>query len=538
MTLFLAFCAVSADQKVEFPNPVPKNTFMYDVEKKAYTKNTNEFERIDFRDGEWFFIKELNILEFHTRIPGFLDFSDSSRSFYKALYLNNVDRVLVFPQDAAGATRVPYVDEPLALETDYEVVKIYPQGPLTLRDAFSDPDVLNLVFPKEYRAQIVKEWNRLPYLDPQCKGKGTFNSFNNYWGAFFGFDDMLFQAMKSPQTADTEKGAEEVNKGYMITNILRRVVTLVFEPKKELVNYFYTQEDEVETVLNLEDLKEYLEEHLLESPSTNTRYHYFIENFYVILHTLCEDMAVLYLDLNLTKYLKLVFENSEASHLNLSDWFEEWTALRLNFPISPEVLEWNDDLQIFMKQKLANSSQASDDIRQNQYKQLETLRQKAETKFNKMFREFLEYFLGVFQNGFDQPRKQKIQDRFKSKFSKYKPVLDKIISDPEGAKQEHLKALDEFGPSRIFENFLYMEGNNVSMFYLEERVFKDFLPKWEMWKKLEMPMFENTKFEVVGWLKKLLVMVGELPREYLDDPQMFSLMDLEIFKITNKRMNI
>ena len=51
-------------------------------------------------------------------------------------------------------------------------------------------------------------------------------------------------------------------------------------------------------------------------------------------------------------------------------------------------------------------------------------------------------------------------------------------------------------------------------------------------------MFVYTKFDVVGWLKKLLVMVGELPRDYLDDPQMFSLMDLEIFKITNKRMII
>ena len=42
--------------KVEIVNPVPKTTFVYDQKKEEFEKSETQFERIDFRDGQWFFV--------------------------------------------------------------------------------------------------------------------------------------------------------------------------------------------------------------------------------------------------------------------------------------------------------------------------------------------------------------------------------------------------------------------------------------------------------------------------------------------------
>lgn len=542
VALVYLFCALTTDQtSIQFPNPVPKNTFIFNPKTKGYTKNTTEFERIDFRDGEWYFIKDLMILEFHSRIPGFLDFSDSSRSFYKALYLNDFERVLVFPQELNGSpTRIPYVDRANAFEESFEVVKIYPQGPRKLRECFSDPETLELVFPAEQRAEIVAQWNRMPFLDPQIKGKGTFNSFNNHWGSFFGFGEMIVEAMKTPQTGDTEKNAENQVKRYFMSNLLRRSLFIIFDSKMEFVNYPYheiTSQEKIDKYMNLNNLAQFIESKFLESAGTKSQFRDFKSNIYVILRTLCEEMVNLFMSQNATQYLEYLMLETE-DYSTFLPWFNVWKKERMEFPIGDQYLTWNDSIAEFIEEKLNTIGENNRDPYQKSYAELSKLKLKAQTRFETLFKEFFEFVLDSLAEGLDEKSRTEIKAYMAQKNADIKPILDKIVKNAKQAKEAHLKSLNQADPKKIFNNFVDYEGVNISMHYAEYRVFNDFLPKWDVWAALEMPIFESTPNNYIAWLEKLLAMVGEIPRDFAHKPNLFELMGIEIFKIANRRVMI
>lgn len=540
MTLSLLWASLVLpchQSKVEIPNPFPKNTFLYDHQKNEFTKSTTQFERVDFRDGEWYFIKGLKILEFHPRFPGFLDFSSGNRSFYKALYLDNFNRVLVFPQESKNKTLIPYVSRSRAFNGTNDVVEIYPKGATPLRECFSDPEVFNLVFPANKQAQIIQGWNRMPFLDPQISGKGTFNSFNNYWGAFIGFKDLMIGAMTNPQSQATETNFENFAKKYIASNLFRRVIFFAFSKDKKMIQYPYTNNNEILIANKLTQLSMYFEEQILKSSKLKVKYQEFIENFYNIFNSVCNEMTSYYLRDEITDYLETVLK-MVGNEITLGKWYGKWRASRFNFPISLEYQEWNNKIINYVKQEMSNISMSSSDPYSRQLQELSFLKKEAKVQFVDLFKQFYEFFLDIFSTEIDTSTQKTLSDHIIKNYSSYNAILDNMINYAQKTRKEHLQLMNQLGIHNIFENFLSNEASNITMYHKEERLFNDFLPKWEIWGKLEMNMFGENKYNLVGWFKKLLILVGELPNNIEENPDMFQLESIEIFKINNRRLII
>ena len=537
-SLISLLLVLSARQtKVEIVNPVPKTTFVYDQKKEEFEKSETQFERIDFRDGEWFFVKGLNLLEFHPRVPGFLDFSSGNRSFYKALYLDNFKRVLVFPQKGVDSNRTPYVDQTQVFNDDYEAVKIYPQKERTLRACFSDDDVFEMIFPANKRAGLVRDWNRLPFMDPQISGKGTFNSFNNYWGTFLHFNYKCKIGLLSKQSDSTEQNARVTTKSYIMLNMIRRVFSLIFSDDKELGQYPYLDNKQALEAEQINNLAKKIQVHLEKNEKTKEKYLELEQKLFDSLYAVSEDYVSFYLLNKIPQYLQFVFDNTSA-HLTLKSWYETWKKHRLNFPRRDWQMPWDSNVlkEINYEIKLIKSQSVQDVI--DRLNQINGTRARVEGEFQNLIKELMEFLLNSLSETIDEQDREDINGYFESEFKKYQKTYTDINQNFAKIQKQVSQKLTQLTPKKIYDNFLEFEGINIAMYWSEERLFNDYLKKWPMWGKMEMKMYGKEEYNLFPWFRSLLVLVGVLPYDRHKEPWLFENTGIEIFKINNRRVMI
>ena len=540
LTLLSTFM-ITRQSTIGIANTAPKVTYIYDQDGGKYNKITDGNQKIDFENGEWYFSEKLRILEFHSNVAGFLDFSSSARSFYKALFLDNKKRVLVFPQEGEGESRRPYVAKTRLSEFDsFERDPIFPDADMSLEEVFNQEDVLKKVFPEDQRAALVKDWNYLPYVNPQLSGKGTFNSFNNHWGRFINFSQKVFKVMETtPKKNEVDREAKKQMKIFWADSVIRRLVQFIFGKDHKMMTVPAPGHKKFSEAVNLNKMAERLTRHALKIDNIADRIDEFENAFYDVMWPLCKKIMLRYLRKNINSYL-VSFLGDAYDQPTLDKYYQRWSYERLKFPYKEWSLKFNRKVTASINLKLAEADDEENETVRSNLLKLRDLRDESKQSFTTLIKDFFGIVFDAIDAMDDEAR-----ETFELDVSVFNedaaPVLHEIYEDSDAAKKKYFEMFEKVNMGSVFKNFVFYEGINATMFRLEERVFNDYLRKWPAWDELDMKMYPkegDKEYALFQPLITLLKLVGEWPLGRGRDEGVFKTEKVSIFKLNNRRIII
>ena len=558
-TLTLFFCSNSI---FIFPSTSDFKTF-YGYIGENLEKNEMS-QKLNFSEGSWYYLKDEELLEFHSNTTGYLDFNPDIQRFYKALYLNAPNRVLVFPKNEDGnQDRRPYVDCSRIVDADDEnVIEIYKKdGGIELKEAFKSNSDLNEeleLISDELVNTLIKQWNRLPYVNPQITGDISLNSFNNHWAYFENFGSLISTLMfeQNDKYNDMKNNVDSAMWQSFISQSLVRVMRAMYFDDMELLTYKNMTDEEFAFTIAFEPNKLGAFAKIKENDQGLDRLKEYGEAMSTLFFPLTDQMIPLYLESEIKAYLDYYFDVGGLYLSNLLYINNHRQSQKVTFPVHKRDLEFNKQLYSFILEKIQESD-GKDDPKSQQFEAIKILLLETKDKFIDLFKKTIDEFYPILSAYMlDTNKETKPQLRYTSLFSHtlteyknletickniQKNLPDSYIKYSFDKDEDIKKRFSEFLESRaeeLFEDVFTREVLNLVWVMYEFRSWESGLKEEKMWTALGMNPYEERSFEddrfTMKWMRSLLVLVGEMDYHQERDEEFFDLQKVDLFNFEKK----
>ena len=548
LSLLFIFINTLTARYFEITNATSKNFYVYDTKTNKYTKEGTNF--LDFSNGNWYYLKDLDILEFHSLTSGFLNFNNQLEKFYNSIYLEGTKRVLVFPlKTKKGITNdlKPYIDKSkITGNGDQKIIEVYVKNKsrMSFSDAFNNSKFMSFIGEMQFR-NLIKEWNFLPFLNPKVDGTIVGNSFNNHWGALVGFGRMLLDQMRNPcfSFKQQEQNLITFSKSELLKRLMSKLATFIYYEEARIMNILSKNQGVWLRNIKLKSLLDPMMDHLKQN-NKNFMFNLttYMEELYAIIYPLSEIMLDTYLTSHMRKYLNYYFDNFEKKgalkhNANRMQTWKEYIYDRVN-------MSWNHNILNTVITKINKQSFKTSE-EQVKYHEISTL-------INKQIKAFSNFVIKFFDNEFDTIKEYidlndnnnfadvdsflKFRNQFQLKDSEMRKNSKYQRRSNLTSKQTFLKKLDANVLTDLFFNLLGLDGLSQVMIRYESRSWGFSLKNWEIFGKLGMNIYnENTKqSSPFLWFRELLVMVGEVSYNGKRDKKFFKFQSFKIFAEENR----
>lgn len=560
-----------------------KKDFLTYAKKDEYV--VNEEGKFNFAQGTWYLVESEDLIEFHPKFSGFLNFSmGMNKFFYKALYLEAPYRVLVFPFNGSHFTyesERPFVDRSLVEFEDEEdepsnALQIYPhydeesQTDLSLNQAFQHERFTEKMEDQDL-ADLAKKWNFLPYLNPDLDSYKMSKAFNNNWGAFKEFGDRLLELFKTPLDssqhsqliADTKNKAGKV----LLTGVLSRLVRFLYYDDVSQITLGKSDHLKSLKAIRTMPFYENIVDNLKKMSSTfNDKYDQYVERITSIILPVTEELSHLYLPGNMDEYLDffLPFQNFKSLNLLLAE--HDVNRSRLDF--YDVDYSWNVKVVNGWKELIKEAyAQDINDPENLAFKTANANMHKASKNLIELIRELLEEEFDTIGNIIQQlsAEQGKYTQNNKIDYDTSQKMDDYIEDDNERQEQKknsvHERAISArayackfsknkkdayFGKlvdkelDNLFISLILYEGTGQVMKIFENRSWVTRLDSLEAIKLSNLDLNKNCDDPIgrVLWLREILVMMGEMDYKIPLDNQLFSVEANQIFSAVGRRLII
>jgi hypothetical protein len=515
------------------------NVWQYD---RDNMDNVKSQEQMNFANGEWIFIEELNRLEFHPHQSGMLIFSSPTHSEF--VYLETPLRVLVFPFSVQ--MKSPYVDQSAKdMNPEYSVRTIFPEtdsdlGDLKrLNECFTNNK--ELVFQdEETKAEKLSKWNSFPYFNLKKKSDKFNPSYSNHAFLLHFLQEDMFNYLKTqsalPEDVHTALGADLHNDFQK--KLVAQFLIVMFMNNPDY--FFVTKPKDLNqnfTQIKLAPSAKAIAENILSNPgacSEETKKQ--LDMISQTLTSMANQIGEAFIFTNRSGYFKHFFRHTHH-HTSLVEILEEIKAGRQEFPMPRDISDMNN-AALYMQGLLSPDGHINIGDFEEQFKSLQAS------------------LLSVFQSLFPALREQVLSlDE-----SQGKEALTRMI-DTDNPGSNRNKFIQEFISKTIEpvyspENdetlqsaFEILDFTLLTLSFLEqtylgavlglyESIFFANLNQLPVMQKLKMQTQQDAQMdpETFDWFRRLFVIMGMAEFNVADDLVFVKQKSLKIFKEVSLRL--
>lgn len=563
--LILALCFSVFCEHLSIDTTITKT--VYDFRDGGNHKTS---KKLNFANGDWYYLPSFKRLEFQTRTAGMLDFNIQIKPFYKVLYLEGIKRVLVFPQEPVGITqRKPYVDWS-KISQEANPIKIFPQSEEdlgnaeNLNEAFngltnSSENILDLVFGDE-KQQLIKEWNHLPFFDPE-NINSPFDGLSNKWGLFNNLDHDIFGILQKdvPDILNDLRLMGLSPHDIVTRGMLKKINRYIYYDDTELMFTTGMSDQNKIKIKHINISVVYMYPHIRFDLDLNKddldkkRLKYMDERLMNPMMQIAYKMGILFINTQKVVFINEFFDVSIET--TLENRIRKRKDSRFSSPVGKEMFEFSNSIYQYSLQRIQNAIEnGSDQDIDIQYKELGDLINQAKVNFKEIFLLFVEtYSSPIVENWSKEKNPDDGTMKYINEESSLYPALllmkeegvdnnGKLLQlyskiDNQKTKQQYLEDFANFDFGRLFDDFMLQYFIGIAMYKLESYIFEKNYFRWDKFDQIDLYKAVND-ISAYPLIREFMYMFGDIP--------MISDLDLgflkhdseNIFKLENDRLLI